>query len=321
MHERLRTIALLQSKIRDLANRIIVFHEALMKQKKAFHQLVYVQSMPKTYVASLDEVARRRRFGKRLSAYVAKVSENLTKMREQEIEKRKAFLNTYGRFIPRDLVPGLTGSVPPFEIHFPSFDTTLPAVDNDNVTIEEEEEFTMVLSDEKSPRVQDLEKENEKLISELKQLKSDLGTSQGINSETNEMIYKLKADLVHSQESVTDYTKRIELLESKLSTTYSQMERVEGVAKQFKEKYESAEKQLENIRMEYMMQSQELTQNTQKLEKQLAESQLELEALRQRLAASEQKLREYESKERAMTESGKQMAQRLLVIMICIFEL
>jgi hypothetical protein len=55
-------------------------------------------------------------------------------------------LDTYGRYIPKDLIPGLTEKLPPFEISIPSFDTALPAIDDEKSL--EMEDFSIIISPE-----------------------------------------------------------------------------------------------------------------------------------------------------------------------------
>jgi hypothetical protein len=72
-----------------MASKVIVFHEALVRQKNAFHQLLYVQCMPKAYKASLEEVIRRKKYAKKISSMVNKIPELLAKFREEEIKQRQ----------------------------------------------------------------------------------------------------------------------------------------------------------------------------------------------------------------------------------------
>ena len=67
------------------------------------------------------------------------------------------FLSTYGRYVPKDIIPGLNSGVPAFEFEVPQFDNQLPQIDlpNDNNNASNnqsdslgEEDFAMVLSSE-----------------------------------------------------------------------------------------------------------------------------------------------------------------------------
>eukprot|EP01114_Cavostelium_apophysatum_P006313 TRINITY_DN1756_c0_g1_i1.p1 TRINITY_DN1756_c0_g1~~TRINITY_DN1756_c0_g1_i1.p1 ORF type:complete len:1369 (+),score=514.64 TRINITY_DN1756_c0_g1_i1:270-4376(+) len=286
VHDHLRMIAALQSKTRDLANKIVVYHEAVVRQNNAFQQLVWVQQMPKAYQSSLEEVIRRRRFGKKVTTLAAKISETLTKMRDEEVARRKVFLDNHGRYIPKYLIPGLNENVPPFEVLVPAFDGALPPVDLGASMMEDD--FTVVLPEEATLRLLDMEKENERLVSELKSLKKN--DNLLLSSQTSpDLVYKLQADLAQSQESATDYRRRIESLEMKLSSTYSQVERAENLLKHYKEKYETAEKQLENVKVEQLQQSQEATQQ---LERKYTEVRSEVEELQIKLKISEEKVRD-----------------------------
>jgi chromosome segregation ATPase len=94
--------------------------------------------------------------------------------------------------------------------------------------------------------------------------------------------------LAESQESSGDYKKRIENLEAKLSTTYSQIEQAEQLVKQFKEMYEQSQ-----IRISQIGSVQTHTDN---LDEKLKEAQQEILYLVSKLKDLQEKLRGYEDK-------------------------
>ena len=93
--------------------------------------------------------------------------------------------------------------------------------------------------------------------------------------------------MLESQESAADYRKRIETLEAKLSSTYSQVEQAETLVKQLKEMYESSQFQI----------SQMSLMQTDQLDNKVKQSYQEIDNLKDQLVAMESKLREFEEKE------------------------
>eukprot|EP00027_Filamoeba_sp_ATCC50430_P018543 CAMPEP_0168566166 /NCGR_PEP_ID=MMETSP0413-20121227/14264_1 /TAXON_ID=136452 /ORGANISM="Filamoeba nolandi, Strain NC-AS-23-1" /LENGTH=1125 /DNA_ID=CAMNT_0008598147 /DNA_START=70 /DNA_END=3447 /DNA_ORIENTATION=+ len=311
VHERLRSIALIQSKIRELANKIIVFNEAVARQKTAFQQLIYVQSMPKAYQAAIEEVSHRRRFRRNIATLTSKFMETLSKLKDDEMQRRQQFLSTYGRYVPKDIIPGLNSGVPAFEFELPQFDTQLPQIDlpndNNNASSSDslgEEDFAMVLSSEpiKSSRLQELEKENDSLLNQIKALKADLNSGINLNSSSSGLSnLPQKSSITTSNISntsstadlVNDYKKRIESLELKLSTTYAQMEQAESAAKEFREKWNAAEKE---IRSSVMMQSKE---QASQLETKIQQMEQDIDFLTAKLRKTESSLEDSLAKESA----------------------
>eukprot|EP01117_Protostelium_nocturnum_P004481 TRINITY_DN1617_c0_g1_i1.p1 TRINITY_DN1617_c0_g1~~TRINITY_DN1617_c0_g1_i1.p1 ORF type:complete len:1146 (-),score=470.77 TRINITY_DN1617_c0_g1_i1:49-3486(-) len=257
VHERLRSISLIQSKIREQANKILLYNEALSRQKAAFQQLAYVHSMPSAYRSSLDEVSRRKKWKKSMGNFVTKTNERISKLRDEENGRRQTFLSNFGRFIPRDLIPGLTQDLPQFEVELKPFDSALPniVIEGDKSASQEEEELSILFSnmgEEKHQRLQELERENEKLLQHIKILSSsqNAGTSppvfnapSGHHSNTNEGFGRSRS-YSEVQDPSGDYRQRIEVLESKLSSTYSQIEKTDLMVQQYKSKCEIAEKQM-----------------------------------------------------------------------------
>lgn len=123
---RLRAVAALQNRVRDAHNRLAVFRQALQRQSSACDQLLTLHEMPAAYFASLDEVHRRQRFARSLTAALERVSGRLEAAREAELGRREAFLERHGRFILKDLVPGLDEALPSFQLAAPRLDAALP---------------------------------------------------------------------------------------------------------------------------------------------------------------------------------------------------
>jgi len=229
VQEILRNISPLHSKMRDLSNKIFLYNEALLKQEEAFLQLVYVQSMPTCYKASLEEVVRRKKFGRIINNFIARQNTTLLKLREEEITQRQTFLRNYGKYLPKDLIPGLLDAVPRFEISPPPFDIYLPPLElPENV----EEDFAILTSNKTL--------ELEKPAYELKSLTPDLS--------------KIQTNLEESQKSIEEYKKRIQSLEENLKNSFSQSEKfensLEDIKKISRKQIEDLSEQLERTKME-----------------------------------------------------------------------
>lgn len=58
---------------------------------QAFAQLFYVRHLPDAYHAALDEVVRRKAFGKQLAALFTQFAQRLARIRDDEIKQRDAY--------------------------------------------------------------------------------------------------------------------------------------------------------------------------------------------------------------------------------------
>jgi hypothetical protein len=58
---------------------------------QAFAQLFYVRYLPDAYHAALDEVVRRKAFGKQLAALFTQFAQRLARIRDDEIKQRDAY--------------------------------------------------------------------------------------------------------------------------------------------------------------------------------------------------------------------------------------
>lgn len=123
-----------------------------------------------------------------------------------------------------------------------------------------------------SSKLRELELENQKLINELNNLKrSDLATrSRGSSIVELDEVYKLRADLLRSQECASDYRKRIETLESTLSVTYSQVEQAQSQVQLYQNKLATVERELSQIRQEKLLEHQ----NTEVFQQQLKDAEV-----------------------------------------------
>eukprot|EP00742_Colponemidia_sp_Colp-10_P003782 GILJ01004026.1.p1 GENE.GILJ01004026.1~~GILJ01004026.1.p1 ORF type:complete len:920 (+),score=179.97 GILJ01004026.1:118-2877(+) len=136
MHERLQAVSYVQSKIRDLGNKMAVLAEAVSRQDAAFNELLHIHKMPRAYKACLTEVGRRRAFKKMYMTHAQAFAERMAKVREEEENRRERFLRKYGRHLPKDFVPGLNERPPYCEIRTRDFDDQLPAIDITQSSVE-----------------------------------------------------------------------------------------------------------------------------------------------------------------------------------------
>lgn len=128
LFRRLRSVAALQTRIRDQGQRMTVVKEAVAGQKKAIADLEHVEKMPAAYMASLLEIVKRREYKRAFVAEAEHMMETIARMQEAEKERRKVFLETHGQHLPRNFLPILAELPPLCELQVPRFDHLLPPV-------------------------------------------------------------------------------------------------------------------------------------------------------------------------------------------------
>eukprot|EP00931_Biecheleriopsis_adriatica_P117896 TRINITY_DN93378_c0_g1_i1.p1 TRINITY_DN93378_c0_g1~~TRINITY_DN93378_c0_g1_i1.p1 ORF type:complete len:587 (-),score=162.54 TRINITY_DN93378_c0_g1_i1:20-1780(-) len=127
--QRLREVSLVQTKVRNVERQAALLEEEINAQFGYSQQLSRLQKMPRAYHRTLQEVARRRKFGAHYVAQGEKARNSLSRMVEEENQKRRSFLSRYSCYLPADLVQGLGALVPPATLEVPSFDSQLPDID------------------------------------------------------------------------------------------------------------------------------------------------------------------------------------------------
>lgn len=86
---RLRAVSIYQARARDMYNTMAVMAEALNRLKASFNQLAIVKNMPHAYQASVQEVARRRGFSKKVRREIMRMNDVLGKVRADELPIRE----------------------------------------------------------------------------------------------------------------------------------------------------------------------------------------------------------------------------------------
>lgn len=102
IHQQLMNLYVIQGKIKELANMIVVYNEALTRyspsstlahplprQKSTMQQLSYVERLPQAYQAAVEEVSRRRKFGKKLTSLISETNSSVASLLSEEKTKRK----------------------------------------------------------------------------------------------------------------------------------------------------------------------------------------------------------------------------------------
>ncbi|CEM11250.1 unnamed protein product [Vitrella brassicaformis CCMP3155] len=127
--EHLREVSSLQSRIHQLSSQGVVFEETLNKQKADFSHLSHIDRMPSAYQAALTEIARRRTFKAKYVARAMSACDVLTRMREEEEERRRTFMKRHGVHLPAEFIPGLEALPATISVDIPDFDEGLPQID------------------------------------------------------------------------------------------------------------------------------------------------------------------------------------------------
>ena len=96
------------------------------------------------------------------------------------------------------MIPGLGDNVPHLELNMPPFDTALPIIDYAD-KLEESEIRDLLFSE--STRLDELAKENERLMNELKMLKSSAMPSLATSPPPSSDFLRLQVNYTHGHDS------------------------------------------------------------------------------------------------------------------------
>ena len=91
------------------------------------YEISIVSMMPIAYKESLFEIYRRLKFGKEYNDKISSVIECIAKIREEEVERRKEFMNKYIYYLPKKYID-LCEMPSQFDINFKKFDENLPEI-------------------------------------------------------------------------------------------------------------------------------------------------------------------------------------------------
>jgi len=119
VHTQLKSISLVQSKIRDMRNKLAAFDEVFQAQQNAFGELRLARQIPAAYQACLAESIRRQSFASVFSQQVTTIAEKVAATLDQEASKRREFIQRYSSLLPGKLfdVMGLNAMPPVCEIN------------------------------------------------------------------------------------------------------------------------------------------------------------------------------------------------------------
>eukprot|EP00899_Mesostigma_viride_P024764 jgi/Mesvir1/5472/Mv15526-RA.3 len=123
----LRAVSGLQSRIRDLRNKLVAFKEICGRQQEVFAELLLVRRVPAAYRACLAEVRRRRAHAQVYAGQAAQLAERLADMRAAEVATRHSFARLHERYLPQEVLRGmgLYDLPAPCDVTIPPFDTNL----------------------------------------------------------------------------------------------------------------------------------------------------------------------------------------------------
>lgn len=103
-------------------------YRALENQKQQFSLFFETpRNIENAYQNACREIKERYIYEKKIFGIGKKLDRILTKLREEEIPRRRKFISQYGQFIPRSFLPFLAKEIFVFDVQIP--DTVLPALD------------------------------------------------------------------------------------------------------------------------------------------------------------------------------------------------
>ncbi|CAM6088944.1 unnamed protein product [Calypogeia fissa] len=131
VHIRLRSVAALQSNLKDMRNQLAVFKEAVNRQEEIFTELRIVRRTGSAYKACLAEASRRKAFMKLYMGQAGQLAENLARKRETEVSRREEFLKAQSVYFSRELLEamGLYENPSQCVVNIAPFDTNLVDVE------------------------------------------------------------------------------------------------------------------------------------------------------------------------------------------------
>eukprot|EP00003_Mantamonas_plastica_P031289 TRINITY_DN808_c0_g1_i1.p1 TRINITY_DN808_c0_g1~~TRINITY_DN808_c0_g1_i1.p1 ORF type:complete len:1103 (+),score=446.61 TRINITY_DN808_c0_g1_i1:33-3311(+) len=124
----LQEVAALESMFRSLNSKLMVFSNSISTTAHNFSHLQNVGKLPSAYRATLAEVVRRLNFGQLYRTGARNAAEQFAKQRDEELAVRELFFKKQGKFLPKNLVPGLNERPGYVNVSAPRMDLDLPDI-------------------------------------------------------------------------------------------------------------------------------------------------------------------------------------------------
>jgi len=187
----LKSVSLIQSKMQILKNRQGAWREGASTLKSMNGYISQIGMLPRTFAASMSEIARRRHFGTVYTAEINELAERVGVMRAEEVKRRESFIQTHGQNLPTGLFPAIHQThVPHCEIDKKPFDTELPAV-----TIQEvEQAYAELVNSQKKSNKNSMDKSEALDINSLEGHFNPEDLDESFLQDKERVILRLKAE-------------------------------------------------------------------------------------------------------------------------------
>jgi serine/threonine protein kinase len=206
--------------IRELTNEIRATQDLLVGLDVQLRQVQEYQTLPDRFLEFASEAARRKAFATKWAEQTNNISAQLSKGLENETIKRKGFRQSRAHMSPTfmavlaNLLPPLadnqTDDLVNFNVNWPVFDAELPLISDSREGFDDEFSIIVDTSDV-TKKVTDLERENTKLIGDLKRI-------------TEELMRREFPSEVVPNNNARDALKRVNELEEQLKRTQTSFE-------------------------------------------------------------------------------------------------
>ncbi|KAL5207671.1 hypothetical protein ABZP36_032106 [Zizania latifolia] len=135
VHVSMQRVKSAQIGIKDMMNELHAFQEVMGHQDRDFDNLKLVSGLGHAYRACLAEVVRRKSSFKLYTGLAGQLAEKIATEREAELRRREAFLRTWSKYIPEDIMVsmGLFDSPSQCDVTVAPFDCNLLPIDVDDV--------------------------------------------------------------------------------------------------------------------------------------------------------------------------------------------
>jgi hypothetical protein len=162
--------------------------------------------MPKSYVASLREVAKRRAYKKRYIKELELFSERMGRMVHVETSRRDVFVKNHHVHLPQDLIPGLTSRPSNCQIRTREFDSKLPNIKE--MSSRELSELCGDIADydkqENDEKICIYNKNDSSSFSEIEQLRKDLESQKKLCKQYETRIQVLEKRLEKEETDIEE---------------------------------------------------------------------------------------------------------------------
>ncbi|XP_017082176.2 RB1-inducible coiled-coil protein 1 isoform X2 [Drosophila eugracilis] len=136
LHTRLRRIVFIENGMSEFDNRLLFNHRCLRRAERHLSIIEQIHRAPRTYVAAVAEVVRRRIFSDEFRQWATRLSGDFDRIHSEELRRRREFNASFEGHFLNILFPGMGDMPPAFANEHPlNFDTRLPPLSRSDMEL------------------------------------------------------------------------------------------------------------------------------------------------------------------------------------------